>query len=802
MRRTVRWEIITVLLILIVAQSLLYYREQQASAGIVSDVTQKDTGVTVYQYYKEYERNMGAEEDVEKTARRSQLSELYSAYHLTLLNWDSDEWDPNEYYTGLREEYSEERVAEFDRLLAEDVYFAEAAEYVLPPELFLHTWREEQRIEKYASSLQAILSNAERMQLIGLFSDKGSFSYHNIIRTAEDYRVLESVRPVIEANYGTHSVLNYKYTIYFCVAAMLLLANCLAEERQRGLVSILHLAPRGRGRLAAKQAGTLFVWSVIVNVTFYAALVVQGVLTYGHGEAWFTQIQNLEQLSFFPALLDKWQLLLIIVLFQTLATYMIAMLFLTVSAAFRNNTFAWIALGAIFLVEYIPYSLLKRTSAWAILAHANVFTLLKPREIVTEYFNWGVKSVVIPRQMLYLGAALVPLLFLLPVYCLVLPRRKPVESEGFALRAVRRVEYVWNRFVESLSGFGKEAYKLLIVQKGLLVLALAFVLMWNNRFHGTLMEHETYQAKFYELFEGKNADEAFDAYLVEMQQTEERMTEQIKKLQEDFDAGRITALEYSYAYGLGTELQRLSSFVMELENRQKNYHSLRENGIMPKIIDERGYTQMFGEVFYDVENTYALIAMTAILLLAIPLFSQEKQAGMTPILRATMGRDRVYRRKLVLLLVCTGLVWLGITVCDVSNVIQQFALSNWDAPVQSIGLFAEFQVEISIKTFMVFFYLRKLILLIAFALGVSVVGERLSFRISLLVGTVLLTPHLVYLCGVAAAAMGSVVIPVGGTQLYGSVGLKWWWIDVAYVAVALLVWLLGHFLVVGQRHGR
>ncbi len=769
--------------------------------GIVSEVTGEDTGITVHEYFRGYEERLTTEEDVEVAKRRNQLRELYLAYHASVSDLLAGVWDYAGYYKDLRELYSAERVEEFDRLLEEDLYFGEDSAYILPPKFSMHYAQEDIRLAEYLDTVHAILDNAKRMQMIGLFNDKDSFSYNNILRTAEDYRILESVTPVIEANYGTKSVFNYKYTVYFCLVAVLVVANCLAEEKQRGLISLLHLAPGGRGKLAAKQAGTLFLWSIIINVVFYGALVVQGVLTYGHSEAWFTPIQNLEQFAFLPVLWDKWQLLAMIVLFQTLAIYAIVMLFLTVSVAFRNHTITWIVLGAICLAEYIPYTLLKRTSAWAIFAHMNLFSLLKPGEIVSEYYNWGFGTMVIPRQMLYLGTIALLLLCLLPIYCLVLPRRKPVESEGHVVRLARRVEYTWNRWAEYLSGVGKESYKLLVAQRGFLVLVLVFVLAWNNRFQGTLPEPDYYQAEFYAAFQGKNADEAFDMYVAEQQQKRVDMQEEIDTLYRDYKAGAIGALEFSYAYGLSNELQKLSEFAMGLEQRQARYHALQEKGIIPRIIDERGYQQVFGEVFYDVENNYAMIAVMGILLLVIPLFAQEKQVGMVPILRASAGRSRLYRRKLLLLLAFTALIWFGITACDMSNVIKQFALSDYDAPVQSIGVLMNFECQISIGTFIVCFHIRKLLLLLAFAIGVSVIGECLSFRISLLVGTALLVPHLIYLCGVNAAAVGSVVIPIGGTELYGTMENHWWWIDVAYVVVCLLMWLFGHFRVIRRKRG-
>ncbi len=775
------------ILLLLLGQGFLYYREQQQSMGLLSSASGRDSGTTVGQFYKAYEAYDGRSEDDIQVDR---LNALYNSYHESVAEIYQGVPGIAEQYEEYRNNMDPELVKTFDALLEEDVYFGDAPKYVMPGKIAELKFQREESIRLYQTKVEQVLENAARMQQISIFNKNGGFSQQNIQKTAEDYKLLQQVDRKDEANYGVTSVFSFRYCVYFSLIAAVLAALFLAEENKRGLLSLLHLSPGGRGKFAVRQTGVLLGMNVAINIIFLGALVLQALVTFGHAEAWLTPIQHMEETAFLPLLWDKWQLLLYVAVFQTTGTFVVSYLLLTLITSFRNGTLAWMAAGFLFLVEYIPYTLLRRESMWAVIKHMNLFSMLQPTEVATTYYNCGIVGGICSRQELVLAAGAIFSAVLALVYCALLPGRKPVETEGGALRFAEWFDEKRNQLVEWLPMLGKEMYKLLIAQKGLLVVLLLGALVWNNRSQGELQIDNFYLKEMYEQFDGEVADEQFDAYVEKYVQKEAEIYRKVEELKLQFETGEISASEYSVVYGLLANVEPLSRFVSEMEIKQEQYRQLRERGITPYVLNDSAYNHILGTAFFERENNYAFCALLFIVILSIVVFSQEKAAHMIPILRASAGRERIYRRKMLLLCVMTILAWVGITACSVKNVMEQFALQNGNAPIQSVAYMLNFPVEMSIRSFFVCFHLRRLVLLLAFTIGVSVLGETATQRVALPAGMLLFVPHLIYLCGVKAAMRASVVIPVGGTQWYSLWGSKWWIADLVYVVIGVSAWLI------------
>lgn len=125
--------------------------------------------------------------------------------------------------------------------------------------------------------------------------------------------------------------------------------------------------------------------------------------------------------------------------------------------------------------------------------------------------------------------------------------------------------------------------------------------------------------------------------------------------------------------------------------------------------------------------------MTAVFSLALLLsgcFTYEKQSGMKKLLFSTIhGRSPLLFRKILLAAVVSMTVW-GIAYGWEARVFfMTYTLSSLSAPIQSLALFADFPLPVSIRTFFILLNaLRFLMLLICslFILFLSAITGRIE----------------------------------------------------------------------------
>ena len=77
----------------------------------------------------------------------------------------------------------------------------------------------EMYVADYTQNISQIFSQAEKNLVIGIFSLKGSFSYHNQKKVIDDFTGLLEVTPEVINDSAMRTVFSYNYQIFFMLAA-------------------------------------------------------------------------------------------------------------------------------------------------------------------------------------------------------------------------------------------------------------------------------------------------------------------------------------------------------------------------------------------------------------------------------------------------------------------------------------------------------------------------------------------------------------------------------------------------------
>lgn len=139
-----------------------------------------------------------------------------------------------------------------------------------------------QYLEEYPTFISEMKERADEQTTFSVFSDKDSFSYKNIMRTAEDYAGLESTNLSLGNDFSFTESLNYGATDYFLIAVILMLCVYLFRfERDKGLYSLVRSSKRGRLQTVAAKMGAMMLLTALITVLFGFSIFAESAILFG-----------------------------------------------------------------------------------------------------------------------------------------------------------------------------------------------------------------------------------------------------------------------------------------------------------------------------------------------------------------------------------------------------------------------------------------------------------------------------------------------------------------------------------------
>ena len=546
-----------------------------------------------------------------------------------------------------------------------------------------------EHLQSYPAYLIQVQNNVERNKALSIFNKEGSFASRNNEKTGADFPKEVELRldsdlaltAFVKDVLGGYSLL--VFTLYLTLQFLL--------ERKRGLWSLIHGAPDGRGRLAVKRAFLL-----LLGVALGTLLLLGGKLLFfalrcgGLGDL-SRNVQSLAVFDDFPWVMPVWTFLLGYFLLKILGMWLLGLAVWAILQSVNYLPLALCTAGVALAAEFAMFTFIRDSFVMVVFRYVNLFALVDVPKVSLHYLNlnffgWPVQGFLLS---VFLIPPMVGLLFWLNV--LLASRKKPVSRQNSLLKLVDGIRVPFSRAVSRLRLFGMELFKLLWLQKGLLILLLVAVYSFG------VLEPQYPDDDLY--------DSDLAAYEASMQGpiTPELLAE--------VDSRIATYSSYQASETVQTQLGILRQL------REKCAQSLAaKDGHW--LIDPVPYVALISTptdvhpIFYQRE--VAVVLLLALTLLLHSAFSQEQQSRVSQLLQGTpRGGAVLWRKKLGAALLLTVLVWLLFEAGELYQIVDKYGELVLSAPIRSLECFAAWPESFSLGTGILIYLLLRLLAMVA-----------------------------------------------------------------------------------------
>lgn len=577
---------------------------------------------------------------------------------------------------------------------------------------------EKDYINRYNQNIEDVLQQSVSMNQISIFKVEDGFSKRNIEKTAHDYKKLLETVPVSFDYRGFTALFNYNFVHFFGVICVLVVVFALTDKDEAGLRYMAYAACNGRGRRIFRKLIALMLWCIVLAVALYGSLFLISGIIYGTGyfSALKYPVQSVPAFINVTYRLDIWEFLLIFLLCRCIFLFIIALIAWSVYYFIDNIIIGTAILAGISLTEVLLYSVVKVNSPFCILKYCNLWYQIKDNSFFTEYANLNIFSYPVAKEIV--AAVVIIVICMVLSFCSILKAviTYPSVSRHFKIPFSSLTVLLQ----EHLNSMGFEAYKLLISQKGiLLLLVLTFIFIKQADFTVAIKsEIQEMYCSFIERYEGV-PDKASDKELEQLGSFLDALAEEYAQAVKSYEAGEIDINTYEEIQYKCSAYQTEQIFYNEIMTQREYLASLKEDkNIDGWYINLYCYNRLFKNRL-DLQDFVFIIVM---LLLAFGLFWEEKVSKTDTLLSlCKYGRHELDRRKDVLLICTTAIMFVIKNVLEIASVYKFYGISGLFAPVQSIQRLTAVPFSCNILQFMVLYLFLKMavmLLLVLSAFGI------------------------------------------------------------------------------------
>ncbi len=557
----------------------------------------------------------------------------------------------------------------------------------------------------YPAYLEYVQNQSQTQSILSSLTEKNAFVDRNLELTAKTYSKLTGITLRNGENRGINAVKDYALTDYLLLIAPLLLVLEMLADADTAAGDLTRSTKYGRVSICA--------WRILAVVLTSAASVL---MLYG-GNILFTckffgdpdflrPIQSIPEFQVCSMRLTVGSYLLTAGCLKTLALSVISVIVWVTLSRFHPVP-GW-TLSAIWIgAAYLLYRFIVPTSGINHLKFLNVFAALDADIFFTQYcnLNWFSYPVNFLRNMLLVCI----LLFIIGSgLCLWLIGACYPHKLGQRMEAQKeKIAKFMTKHLRVHSLFGSEGWKLLIAQKGFILLLITGFIgfsLWRD-IHIFVPVNDAAE-RFYTQYSGEVTEEKIQkaAYIV------------IGKTK-SLKSSRIALAKAYMNQAEEREILRIQQDINDTQTDLQQYRSLldamlsiarysRESGREAWFIQENKYMMLFQES--AAERRCCMVLLLYLIFAFSGINAYDNQYDTRLLLRSTKnGRAGILTAKFIWILLLSSFAVFGLHGIYTVHLISDAGFTSLDAPAQSLEMFRSIPFSFSLRTAVILHFVLR-----------------------------------------------------------------------------------------------
>ena len=561
----------------------------------------------------------------------------------------------------------------------------------------------------YPAYIKSILKNAENLSSKKLFSNKTSYSYKSIQKSANDFSKNKNIKLSLVNDLPVSAVLNYQIGDFILILICVFMAISFVSEKNVNL--LINTCKNGRRILKMKQLPILILFSLFFSFAIYISEMLISLKIYDAPMNLYALIQSTDIFSDCILHINFLQLFAIHILFKAIIASMIALaiwLFISLSS---NIILVSAIAGVITSIELLLYKNISAQSNLSILKTFNIFSLFDYRSI-SEYNLVSVFSKPVRAEKAVWIIVLLVIFIISALILISANRNYPIKSPKKAFRILHVLFDKLSEFYAKLQCViyaGRfETFKIMHIGKGLLVV-IAFLLIIGFNFNTNPLVFSSTEAflnDYYEEYGGELSEKVYKN-IEKMRSEADAVESEYNFKSEQYASGEISLEEYELAAAKNEAYDTQRKAVDKLTEQIDRIESLSQKGIKPVLVNELGYNNLF---YSQSNQTQILILICAVVILFSSVFSIEKGSNMLILNHCSKnGRKQLYFKKIFTVIPKTFILTL---VSYLSLILQNnylYKLGNMNANIHNLECLQEINLNLSIAEYVILNFIFEFI---------------------------------------------------------------------------------------------
>ena len=539
-------------------------------------------------------------------------------------------------------------------------------------------YNEQVKVSGYDDYLEGIKKDKGKLEGISIFNnqDENNFSTRNIKKSAKDYSGLNSSNvKFIPSKTIVSTIENIGTDILLILITFLFIGNLITEEKEKKLFYVTRSTKYGVVHSIFAKIIALFIHCIIFSILLFSINYLFFGIFGGFNDLGI-KLQSLApymESNFNGSILEY---LIISILTKGIVVFGIGTIITAICIISDSMILPYI-LGISFLsISWLFYKIIPAVSILNIIKHLNIFGILKTENLYGSYLNFNFFEYPISR-ITFSWIMIVGLLGLGIFLCI------KFFLKGKSLELKRSTKNFILKFKPHTSLFKHELYKILITNKGIIIILIFSLLICYNelqRRYSPSLQEQYYQNIMLKL-EGKPTEEKTELIKTEKSRFDEAFSK-ISEIDEQIAKGEIND---TTGEAMKVKWYSITAFYPTFEKVLEQDKYVKEND--GNYIYDTGYLYLFGVMDEGILNDFILLTLSIIFMFC-NVMAIEYQNKAVNILQATnKGKKAIIKTKVKATIIIVLLFCILPFVCRFISVSSTFPINGFLLSAKDISIY-------------------------------------------------------------------------------------------------------------------